>query len=250
MTLDDWLACTDISTLEFELGAYSDRKLHLLTAACLRRVWDRLPSHHSRFAVEATEKFADGLISADALAWARSQAARESEEWMWLVRGSCNDHNLITGYDWCPTCAPHVARYECRVAKQGGVLDGVRRGLDDPAWVAAAAAFYTLGLENHETARIRRGAVWEWEWRSLFATVREILGESDSPDPLWPQWRTTDVLALARGIYCDRAFDRMPILADALQDAGCTDEDVLWHCRRPGGHVRGCWVVDLALGVG
>jgi hypothetical protein len=57
------------------------------------------------------------------------------------------------------------------------------------------------------------------------------------------------VLALARGIQRDQAFDRMPILADALQDAGCDDEAVLAHCREPREHVRGCWVVDLAMGM-
>ena len=62
-------------------------------------------------------------------------------------------------------------------------------------------------------------------------------------------WRTSTVVALAKGIYQDRAFDRMPILADALQDAGCTNEDILQHCRDPKQvHVRGCWVVDLVLG--
>lgn len=62
-------------------------------------------------------------------------------------------------------------------------------------------------------------------------------------------WLTSDVLALARGIYDERAFDRMPILADALQDAGCANEDVLSHCRDPHtAHVRGCWVVGLLLG--
>ncbi|WP_439626966.1 hypothetical protein [Gemmata sp.] len=65
-----------------------------------------------------------------------------------------------------------------------------------------------------------------------------------------PAWLTSDVLALARGIYAERAFDRMPILADALQDAGCDNEDVLTHCRDASApHVRGCWVVDLVLGM-
>jgi hypothetical protein len=62
-------------------------------------------------------------------------------------------------------------------------------------------------------------------------------------------WRTSDVMALATGIYEDRAFDRMPILADALQDAGCDSDDVLNHLRDPhASHVRGCWVLDLVLG--
>jgi hypothetical protein len=53
---------------------------------------------------------------------------------------------------------------------------------------------------------------------------------------------------ITQGIYNDRAFDRLPILADALEDAGCDNADILNHCRQPGEHVRGCWVVDLILG--
>jgi hypothetical protein len=63
-----------------------------------------------------------------------------------------------------------------------------------------------------------------------------------------PRWRTEDVLGVARGIYEERAFDRLPLLADALMDAGCDDEQVLGHCRDEGPHARGCWVVDLVLG--
>jgi len=63
-----------------------------------------------------------------------------------------------------------------------------------------------------------------------------------------PAWLTSTVVSLAEGIYAERAFDRLPILADALQDAGCENTDVLDHCRGPGPHVRGCWVVDLVLG--
>jgi hypothetical protein len=55
-------------------------------------------------------------------------------------------------------------------------------------------------------------------------------------------------LQLAQAIYAERAFDRLPILADALEDAGCDNADILAHCRQPGEHVRGCWVVDLLLG--
>ncbi len=85
-----------------------------------------------------------------------------------------------------------------------------------------------------------------------------LMSEEGSKVRDWPQfanlrfkieWLTTDVLALATGIYEDRAFDRMPILADALQDAECDNDDILTHCRDAKGvHVRGCWVVDLVLG--
>jgi hypothetical protein len=61
-------------------------------------------------------------------------------------------------------------------------------------------------------------------------------------------WLTPTVMALAGGIYADRAFDLLPILADALEDAGCDNADILAHCRDPGPHVRGCWVLDLILG--
>jgi hypothetical protein len=253
MTLDDWLACTDVGTLSLELGLHPDRKLHLLAAALLRRIWAYLPSDHTRFAVEATEKFADGRTSADALAWARSQAARESGEWHWLARGSYDDYNLIL-HEWgecadCPACSGPVARYEYRVAKRGGILDGARRGIGEPAWTAAGVVFYVLAAECPVQRRDPEGMAERWARQSLFATIREVLGEDGTPDRLAPEWLTSDVLALARGTHRDQAFDRLPILADALQDAGCDDESVLWHCRRPGGHARGCWVVDLAMGV-
>jgi hypothetical protein len=78
--------------------------------------------------------------------------------------------------------------------------------------------------------------------------LREIIGNPFRPVAVDSAWLTSDVVALATGIYAEKAFDRMPILADALQDAGCENEDILTHCRGPGPHVRGCWVVDRLLG--
>ncbi|HJZ54445.1 MAG TPA: hypothetical protein VKE74_05780 [Gemmataceae bacterium] len=78
--------------------------------------------------------------------------------------------------------------------------------------------------------------------------VREVFGNPFRLTTADPWWLTSTVVALARGIYEDRAFDRLPILADALQDAGCEHPAVLKHCFGPGPHVRGCWVVDLLLG--
>jgi hypothetical protein len=93
--------------------------------------------------------------------------------------------------------------------------------------------------------------------QSLF--LRDIFGPlpffPPSPDPGWLSWHGSTIPKLARAIYDERALPsshldntRLAILADALEDAGCTDPDLLGHCRSPGPHVRGCWVVDLLLG--
>jgi hypothetical protein len=90
-------------------------------------------------------------------------------------------------------------------------------------------------------------------WSESFATecnlLRDIFGNPFRPVAFDPAWRTSDGLLLARGIYEERAFDRMPILADALQDAGCNSDDILNHLRDPQvAHVRGCWALDSVLG--
>jgi hypothetical protein len=78
--------------------------------------------------------------------------------------------------------------------------------------------------------------------------LRDIFGNPFRQTVVDPVWRTETVLSLARSMYESREFGAMPILADALQDAGCDKADILDHCRGPGPHVRGCWVVDLILG--
>ncbi len=81
------------------------------------------------------------------------------------------------------------------------------------------------------------------------ALVRDIFENPFRPAVAFDlSWRTDTVRALASQMYESRDFSAMPILADALQDAGRDNADVLNHCREPGPHVRGCWVVDLVLG--
>ncbi len=87
------------------------------------------------------------------------------------------------------------------------------------------------------------------ERAAQLATIRDIFGNPFRPVTFDPAWRTTDVMLLARGIYEEKAFDRMPILADALQDAGCDSDALLAHVRDTSApHVRGCWALDLVLG--
>ena len=86
------------------------------------------------------------------------------------------------------------------------------------------------------------------ERRTHCDLIRELFGNPFCPVAFPPSWRTDTAITLARQMYDAREFSAMPILADALQDAGCDNDDVLNHCRAPGVHVRGCWVVDLVLG--
>jgi hypothetical protein len=85
-------------------------------------------------------------------------------------------------------------------------------------------------------------------FNELVPVVHDIFGNPFRPVTFSPAWRTDTALSLANQMYESRDFGAMPILADALQDAGCDNEDVLNHCRAPGVHVRGCWAVDLVLG--
>jgi hypothetical protein len=80
------------------------------------------------------------------------------------------------------------------------------------------------------------------------ALLHDIFGNPFRPVTFSPEWRTDTAVSLARTMYASRDFGAMPILADALQDAGCDNDDILSHCRGAGPHVRGCWVVDLVLG--
>jgi hypothetical protein len=80
--------------------------------------------------------------------------------------------------------------------------------------------------------------------------LRDVIGNPFRPASLDPSWVTSTVVSLARQMYASRDYSAMPILADALQDAGCDSTDVLAHCRGPGPHIRGCWVVDLVLSKG
>jgi hypothetical protein len=110
------------------------------------------------------------------------------------------------------------------------------------AWVAADEG--TVQLVARTVDRRELPA----EKRFLAATLQCVFGNPFHPISFSPSWHTDTTVALARQMYESRDFGAMPILADALQDAGCDSEDILNHCRGEGPHVRGCWVADLVLG--
>jgi hypothetical protein len=103
-------------------------------------------------------------------------------------------------------------------------------------------------LLSYSVPEKKRKQASEAECQAHCELIRDIVGFAPKLPAIDRAWRTSNVTALAQAIYDDRAFDRLPILADALEDAGCDNADILNHCRQPGEHCRGCWVVDLVLG--
>ncbi len=120
------------------------------------------------------------------------------------------------------------------------------------------AVCFQVGLGNPDTTIVNveyvRGRATPRDYDvadgPLADVVRDVSGNPFRSVTFDLAWQTDTVTAIARGMYESRDFSGMPILADALQDAGCDNEEVLNHCRQPGEHVRGCWVVDLLLGKG
>jgi hypothetical protein len=112
------------------------------------------------------------------------------------------------------------------------------------AWDAAQGAVEAvdyLGWDVHEEGEEREIGQASLA-RDIFNPFRRV-----RISPFWLLFQEGAVPKLVRTIYDDRAFDRLPLLADALDDGGCTNADILSHCRSPGPHMRGCWVIDLLL---
>jgi hypothetical protein len=188
----------------------SKRQISLVACACVRRLPYIDPE--SSNAIWQCEQHADGLINKEEMAILHRNLSEASGVWR-----------------------PVRALVRCLFSAEGEV--GFLRVIE---------------LTNLFMGRIHQ------QWYSKPLTVarseesicqaqllRDIFGNPFCPVTLNPSWLTGTVINLARSTYEDRAFDRMPIMADALEDAGCTDEAILAHCRGPSLHVRGCWVIDL-----
>jgi hypothetical protein len=123
--------------------------------------------------------------------------------------------------------------------------------LEAPAQIQGAFDALILSVcgywEVEPDERADDDLAWRDELYAQSLLVRDIFGNPFRPITLDPSWFTSTVVSLARQMYDSRDFSAMPILADALQDAGCDNADILDHCRGPGPHVRGCFVVDKLL---
>ncbi len=203
----------------------NQRKLRLFGCACCRRVWERLPGEASRRAVEVAERFADGLARRKDL----GAALRDCDE---EAPGAPNDPatmvvevSLQKAASWAP--------YNARVRAAG-------LGPFPASQIAAHTV--AMNAEGAEQVKLLHDI-----FGNPFRRARIELA--------WLAWGGGTVPRLAQALYDERALPsgaldiaRLGVLADALQEAGCGDAAVLGHCRGPGPHVRGCWVVDLILG--
>jgi hypothetical protein len=199
--------------LEFLRGKASDRKLWLFAMACCRRIWHFFDGR-SHNLVEVSERFADGA------------AGRTELSFAWDL----NLEALQSAEPYTPTSV---------TAHMAGTL----------ATGAAWAVAWNIVSDARRAMRYSsRQADTYQESQGQAALLREVFGPlSFHLVSLDPSWLTPTVKALALAIYTDRTFTDIPVLADALEEAYCSNEEILNHCRGRGPHVLGCWVLDLLL---
>jgi hypothetical protein len=211
MTEQDWLDCNDpVPMLNFVEKTANGRKRLLFVCACRRRIWHLLTDRRSRRAVEVEERYADGQASEAEVMGARQAAAK--------------------------------------VAGVGGVVQachgsGSTYWLYEPVHYARTVAWAVW--KSAETAQVE---AWDAERAAQCDILRDMIGNPFRAVSIDPSWRTPLIVAMAESIYEERRFQDTPILADALEEAGCQDEGILGHCRQTEKHVRGCWLVDLLTG--
>ncbi len=288
MTDEEWATIRTPDQLpDSFFQAASARKLRLFMVACCRRLWPHLlPA--MRAVVEVAERYADGTASDDEAQAARLAAFPDDydppevdicQPGMWpqydprlveligkRARPSAMLLEIATQrmieYPNVPIeqIAPEaVLIYESLNNAVDGMAkssspEGSREDLWElaryfnPTTAEAAGSIDTTGSGPEACASY--DARVDTELAAHVALLRDLFGRPTDLISLDRDWLTSVVMGLARGIYDDRALDRLPILADALQDTGCVDERVLAHCRGPGPHTRGCWVVDSILGLG
>ena len=217
MTEAEWLSCTSYKLmLEVLLDKASERNLRLFVCACCRRVWGALPTEDCRRVVEVSERYADGLATKTELQQARL-AARKSV----LKRDRrCDAPAFWQVADPCSFIAWCAAR------------DTIRAGAQE----AAEAAGSYLNVRGWRKSNQGRRATFP-DPHKVAAILREVFGNPFRPASFSRSvlaWNDGTAVKLAQAIYEERAFGRLPVLAGALEDAGCYNADILNHLRGRG----------------
>ncbi|HEX4609948.1 MAG TPA: hypothetical protein VH092_17270 [Urbifossiella sp.] len=232
-----WLAAErPAPLLRFAWDLAGERKRRLFAAACCRRVAHLFSAAPFRAAVTLAERVAAG----------RADEAAGREAALAALRGvSHGTYRSILGVGVARALADPLD-YPQLHAAAANLAAGV-------AWRKVPAAAPpepqyggTTRTPGSPDPRWRRVRDEELRWQA--AVLRDIVGNPFRRLVTDPSWITSTVTLLAVGISEDGAFDRLTVLADALQDAGCEEEQLLGHLRGPGPHVCGCWVVDALFG--
>jgi len=274
MTEAEWLGCDDSQRmLAFlrESGKASERKLRLFAVACCSPLVENVsvPEVPLPGMVRAAERFADGLIEASELSHTFPErdgwpTVLESPEFYALDALKQRACQAVVRLGWSPVERPRwleefvpddsVPRYVPGSWSPGEYA--VDRtlfaiGFAAQAWALLASGYPYLNPETYGLGSERESFYrFEKERHAWFADLcREVFRNPHRPVAIDPACLTPDAVGLARRIYDERLWHDLPILANALQDAGCGDAEILDHCRSGGGHCRGCWVLDLVLGM-
>jgi hypothetical protein len=248
MTESQWLAGEEpgeLTEAAIALGWMSDRKLRLWACACCRRIWHLLVDERSRRSVEVAELYADGEAT-EAERVAAHEAALSVPPFE-----ATDEHPESAGWEEAASAASDAA-CDHLASDQHEFIHRTTSALS--AVAAAKDGWFSTHFDTTREYRDRlekfTEAVEAAEKQEQARLVREIVGNpfrQVKADPSWSAWNNGAARSLAQLIHDERAFDRLPILADALEDAGCDNADILDHLRGPGPHVRGCWVLDLLI---
>jgi len=240
MTEAEWLACTDPTPMLKELrGKASERKLRLFAVACCCRHGSGITDEMYQRATDVVERYADGLATEEELAEVHWQHEEQPHTF--------DPVDFFTNVAaWTLTWHRGIARHPDWNPDRTRVEDFLAMRIVESAVNLVASLKYGEDFRPFvESTRATEGI-------AQAALLHDIFGPLPFRPvaivPTWLTWNHGTIPALARRIYENRSFEHMTILADALEVAGCTKADILDHCRRPGEHVRGCWVVDLILG--
>jgi hypothetical protein len=253
MTEQEWLECTDPTPmLEFLRETGSERKLRLFASACCRRIWHFLVHEVSRGAVQVAERCADGLTSEDE----QYEAFQAAVDVRYQLEADFDVYNLKENSLYADTITnAGLNRYAASVAAEAAVSSV--EGFGDGAFSGPAAyicAAEAVGRAYWKGDRLNTDAESD-ELSDQAALIRDVFSNPFRPISINPSWLTLTVLSLAQTAYEERIMpsgeldpERLAVLSDALEEAGCDREDILEHLRSAGPHVRGCWAVDLILG--
>jgi hypothetical protein len=246
MTEEEWLTCTSPKPmLNFLRDKASDRKLRLFAVGCCRRIDRLITDPRSREALAFAERHLEtGVVRRKGRAGvdkAGRTAHKEAYSKMFtfstaegqakaLVVSNALDAAVQTLNTDPYSAAIYASSFACYAL----------------AWEAQAAS----GIASFPDLRDSRAFKHPEQAQQAFL-LRDLFGNPFQPavvDPALLAWNHGMVAKIAQSIYDQRAFDNLPVLADALEEAGCDNADLLAHCRGPGPHIRGCWAVDLLAG--